>query len=459
MKKFGRRNSGGSSTGSGGGSSRGFGLKNPVSGMRTLVSQKKVRYVTGEYDLDLSYITPRIIAMGFPSSGVEKFYRNPLEQVRDFLTEKHPGKYRLYNLCKEKDRTYDETQFQNQVRMFPWYDHSVPPLGMMSYFCKDIEEWLNEDEENIVAIHCKAGKGRTGLAICCYLIWSGKCSNYMDALKYFADKRVMDGKGVTISSQRRFIMYFADLMQHKLKGSKRNLLAGSMMIPPAGMNNLVESDDDDNSVDSHYSREDYDLSEKAKKIVIRLPILSEWYPKKSKKKPLEILDFSWNDKNRAEQDEVFPLQGKLPPKKPMLITAVIVHNGPHRTSGFIPMLRIQCGSKLWDSRDYQKPLDFTLIPYEGFRAMVLKVPNIPVEDETYVTVQIKKFSSNKKKDIACAWIHTSFSSNEGVYLQKEEIDGIARRSKKFPSDFALEIKMKPVDNDEGIKPFTNMLVF
>ena len=450
MKKFGRTNSVG-----------GLPFKNPVSGMRSLVSQKKVRYVAGEYDLDLSYITPRIIAMGFPSSGMEKLYRNPLEQVRDFLTEKHPGKYRLYNLCKEKDRTYDKKQFQNQVRMFPWYDHSVPPLGMMSYFCKDIEEWLSQDEENVVAIHCKAGKGRTGLAICCYLIWSGKCSNYMDALQFFADKRVMDGKGVTISSQRRFIMYFADLMQHKLKGSKRNLLAGSMMVRPADSQDFVEmeEDDDDNSVDSHYSRDDYDLDEKAKKIIVRMNILSEWYPKKSKKKPLEIIDSSWNDKNRAEQADKFRVQGSLPRKKPMLITAIIVHNGPRKTSGFVPMVRIQCGPKQWDSRDYQKPIEFTNIPYEGFRAMVLKVPNIPVEDETFVTVQVKKFSSNKKKDVACAWIHTSFSSDEGVYLNKQEVDGIARKSKKFPSDFAFEIKMKPANNDEGIKPFTNMLVF
>jgi hypothetical protein len=38
---------------------------------RGLVSKKKKRFVSKEndIDLDLTYITPRIIAMGFPSTG------------------------------------------------------------------------------------------------------------------------------------------------------------------------------------------------------------------------------------------------------------------------------------------------------------------------------------------------------------------------------------------------------
>ena len=39
---------------------------------RKLVSGKRNRYQEDEYDLDMTYITPRIIAMSFPASGVEK---------------------------------------------------------------------------------------------------------------------------------------------------------------------------------------------------------------------------------------------------------------------------------------------------------------------------------------------------------------------------------------------------
>ena len=39
--------------------------------VRGLVSKKKKRFQGDGFDLDLSFITPRIIAMGFPSTGYE----------------------------------------------------------------------------------------------------------------------------------------------------------------------------------------------------------------------------------------------------------------------------------------------------------------------------------------------------------------------------------------------------
>lgn len=49
--------------------------------IRTLVSGKKKRYVDRKYNLDLSYITPRLIAMAYPASGLETVFRNSIIAV------------------------------------------------------------------------------------------------------------------------------------------------------------------------------------------------------------------------------------------------------------------------------------------------------------------------------------------------------------------------------------------
>ena len=58
-------------------------------GVRKLVSKKKKRFKSEGFDLDLSYITPQIVAMGFPSAGAETLYRNPMNMVEAFFEMNH----------------------------------------------------------------------------------------------------------------------------------------------------------------------------------------------------------------------------------------------------------------------------------------------------------------------------------------------------------------------------------
>ena len=97
--------------------------------LRALVSKKKLRFIGRGVDLDLSYITDRIVAMGFPSQGVEACYRNPVADVRDFLEARHPGHYRIWNLCSERE--YGAGHFPCEVERFSWADHTPPPFALV----------------------------------------------------------------------------------------------------------------------------------------------------------------------------------------------------------------------------------------------------------------------------------------------------------------------------------------
>lgn len=47
-----------------------------------MVSGKRNRIENQKYNLDITYITPWVIAMSYPSVGVEAAYRNPIEDVK-----------------------------------------------------------------------------------------------------------------------------------------------------------------------------------------------------------------------------------------------------------------------------------------------------------------------------------------------------------------------------------------
>lgn len=167
---------------------------------KRMVSMEKHRYQKEGFDLDLSYITKQIIAMGFPAAGMEGIYRNNMSDVQRFFLEKHPKKYKVYNLCTE--RAYDHSNFYSVSHRYKFNDHNPPPFHMIHEFCRDVVKFLSKSKtkDNVVAIHCKAGKGRTGVMICCYLVYAQICRSAHEALMYYGEIRTFDRKGVTIPS-------------------------------------------------------------------------------------------------------------------------------------------------------------------------------------------------------------------------------------------------------------------
>jgi protein-tyrosine phosphatase len=177
---------------------------------KRLVSQNKRRLLSGQFDLDLTYITDRVIAMSLPSLNVEGLYRNPIAKVGEFLDIRHPDSYVVVNLCSERE--YPTSYFHDRVIRVPFEDHNPPRLDQIVDFTRASSDWLLSSPSRVMAIHCKGGKGRTGVMVSCLLMELNEAKSPTEALDWFAERRTMGldlNQGVSGASQRRYVAYFA----------------------------------------------------------------------------------------------------------------------------------------------------------------------------------------------------------------------------------------------------------
>ena len=158
--------------------------------LRTAVSGRRNRFQdpsTGD-DLDLTYITPRIIAMAFPASDLESLYRNNISDVARCLDRRHKDAYLIVNLS---ERNYDNSFFDHRVLPLGFPDHYAPPVEVAWTLCITMDGWLRASPSHVAVVHCLAGKGRTGAVIACYLLFSG----YFFAMEEAATNRLLVNSG------------------------------------------------------------------------------------------------------------------------------------------------------------------------------------------------------------------------------------------------------------------------
>jgi len=100
--------------------------------------------VSKDHDLDLTFITTKVIAMSFPGSKLEGIYRNNISDVANYFDLTFGNKYYVYNCCDNK--SYDNKHFHGRVKIFEVEDHNVPTLQQMWDFAKHSSVNFHIDE-------------------------------------------------------------------------------------------------------------------------------------------------------------------------------------------------------------------------------------------------------------------------------------------------------------------------
>uniref|UniRef100_A0A3Q2YFS3 Tensin 3 n=1 Tax=Hippocampus comes TaxID=109280 RepID=A0A3Q2YFS3_HIPCM len=168
------------------------------------------------YELDLTYITERIIAVSFPRGCLEEIYAHNLKDVTRMLKSKHADNYLIINLSEKR---HDLSRMNPKTLETGWPDMHAPPLDKICTICKAMESWLNADPLHVVVIHCRGGKGRIGVVVSSFVHFTDVSASADQALDRFAMRKYYDDKvsALMTPSQKRYVWILNSLLSGSMK--------------------------------------------------------------------------------------------------------------------------------------------------------------------------------------------------------------------------------------------------
>ena len=171
--------------------------------------------------------------MSAPAFGGHSHYRNDLTTVEAFLAARHYARFFVFNLCDtylSSDGAlgnYSCDRFFGCMQRVPFEDHGPPLLSEMLQLCSEASRWCRQHRRNVVAVHCKGGKGRTGVMVLAR--WLSACCGCAECACMHACMHVLVG---SVWAQQRARTRTHACVHHGMYGYAGGCLA-AMDGPPA----------------------------------------------------------------------------------------------------------------------------------------------------------------------------------------------------------------------------------
>lgn len=126
----------------------------------------------------------------------------------DLMALRNVGVTRLVSLTERAFPEALAARFGIRCACLPISDMQAPTLTQAAALCCDIDRWLHAGE--VVALHCKAGLGRTGTLLATYWLWRG--NGRRSAAESIDRVRHLDTAMIQSPSQTAFLSDFAEFL-------------------------------------------------------------------------------------------------------------------------------------------------------------------------------------------------------------------------------------------------------
>lgn len=172
---------------------------------------QSVQQTMSRTDLDVSFISQRLLIMPCPSEGLESAYKvNHIEDVKLFIEQRfQPSKVSVYNLGVKCARLSPPVRTVECGFLYQPISSRAPILTHMYAIAEDMYGFLNADPKNIIILQ-STDNAKSSTMLCALMLYSNLVREPEDAMQMFAVKRAPPNMR---PSEVRYSYYLADVLR------------------------------------------------------------------------------------------------------------------------------------------------------------------------------------------------------------------------------------------------------